>query len=93
MTELILAPHPIQPLYVDGDGVVRFKANRIVQWMLDMGRQGVRFDLNVIAATPFSTDDREQLAQLIGYSLSGFGELSYVRDATYEAAEAMKPQP
>lgn len=84
-----MVPHPIQPLYRDAHGVIRFKANRIVEWMLEMGRMGGRFDLNIIAATPFSTDDREQLAQLLGYSLSGFAELSYVRDATYEEAERM----
>jgi len=32
----------------------------------------------------FSQEDREQFAQLIGYSLSGFGELSYVSDETCE---------
>ncbi len=35
----------------------------------------------------FSDEDREQFAQLIGYSLNGFGELSYVSEETYEAAE------
>ncbi|HEY9661654.1 MAG TPA: hypothetical protein V6C65_24625, partial [Allocoleopsis sp.] len=30
-----------------------------------------------------------QFAQLIGYSLSGFGDLSYVSDETYAAASSM----
>ncbi len=76
--------HPIQPLIKDGDGVVRFKLNAIVCHLLNDGP----FDLNTIAEKGFSADDEEQFAQLIGYSLSGFGELSYVRDETFDAAAA-----
>lgn len=74
--------HPMQPIY-DDDGVERFKANRIVRWLLDAGP----FDMNTIAVTPFEVEDREQFAQLIGYSVSGFSELPYVRDETLARAE------
>ncbi len=74
--------HPIQPLSNE-DGVLRFKKNSIVVFLLDNGG----FDLNKLARMDFSKEDREQFAQLIGYSLSGFGELSYVSDETYSAAE------
>ncbi len=73
--------HPIQPLE-DDRGVPRFKENKIIRWMLDTGK----LDLNEVAMTGFPTEDQEQLAQLIGYSLSGFSELSYVTDDTYDAA-------
>lgn len=73
---------PLQPLYKDAHGVIRFQANAIVRYLLDEG--GI--DMNMLAALPFSQADREQFAQLIGYSLSGFSELSYVRDETYERA-------
>lgn len=76
--------HPIQPLSNE-DGVLRFKKNSIVVFLLDNGG----FDLNKLAMMNFSKEDREQFAQLIGYSLSGFGELSYVSDETYSAAEQM----
>lgn len=75
--------HPIQPLDLDEHGTLRFKANAIVRHLLDNG--GI--DLNAIAMMEFSQEDREQFAQLIGYSLSGFGELSYVSDETYSAAD------
>lgn len=75
--------HPIQPLYKDDHGTVRFKANQIVQFLLNAGP----FDLNQLALMPWSVEDREQLSQLTGYSLSGFGELSYVTDETYDLAE------
>jgi hypothetical protein len=43
--------------------------------------------LNELACMEFTAQERMQFAQLIGYSLSGFGELSYVDDETYTAAE------
>lgn len=65
--------HPIQPLEDDGNDVLRFKPNAIVQFLLDSGP----FDLNDLAVKQFSREDREQFAQLIGYSLSGFKDLPY----------------
>ena len=64
--------NPIQPLAEDEHGTMRFKPNKIVQYLLDNGTH----DMNSIAIEGFSDDDREQFAQLIGYSLSGFGELN-----------------
>ena len=77
--------HPIQPLEKDSDGTLRFKRNAIVRHLLDHG--GI--DMNKLAVMTFSSEDREQFAQLIGYSLDGFGELSYVSDDSYSAAAAM----
>lgn len=77
--------HPIQPVETDEKGVARFKPNAIVRFLLDEGP----FDMNDLARKGFSADDQEQFAQLIGYSLSGFSELSYVRDETFEAAQTM----
>lgn len=77
--------HPIQPLQYNDKGVLRFKANAIVQYLLDNG--GI--DLNKIACLDFSKEDRQQFAQLIGYSLSGYATLSYTDNASCEAAEKM----
>ncbi len=74
--------HPIQPLLHDERGVLRFKENAIVRYLLDAG--GI--DMNKLAILPFKREDREQFAQLIGYSVSGFSDLSYVSDKTYERA-------
>ena len=76
-------PQPMQPIGKDPHGAIRFKANAIVDYLLENG--GI--DLNHLATVEFPQEDREQFAQLIGYSLSGFSELSYVRDETYNAAE------
>ena len=75
--------HPMQPIVWDGDGVIRFKANSIVRYILDNGS----IDLNRIATMNFDREDREQFAQLIGYSVSGFGDLSYVRRTTLAKAD------
>lgn len=77
--------HPIQPVEEDSKGVLRFKKNKIVEKLLDDGP----FDLNDIAYWDVSVDDRRQFAQLIGYSLSGFGDLSCCDNETYEAAYSM----
>ena len=77
------AKHPMQPI-VNVDGVHRFKSNAIVRYLLDAGP----FDLNKLAIMPFSQEDREQFAQLIGYSVSGYGELSYVRRKLVDEADA-----
>lgn len=80
--------HPIQPVGADPQGVLRFQGNAIVRHLLDFASDH-GCTLNDIAAMDFLRDDRVQFAQLIGYSLSGFGELSYVDDDAYSAAERM----
>jgi len=79
--------NPIQPLAKDAKGVLRFKENAIVRHLLD---SHPACDMNRLACMNFSDDDRQQFAQLIGYSLSGYSELqSYVDDEAYGAAAHM----
>lgn len=76
---------PMQPIIKAPDGVYRFQANPIVRFLLDAGP----FDMNKIAVLPGITqEEREQFAQLIGYSVSGFGDLSYASDEVYDEAAA-----
>lgn len=77
--------HPIQPTEKDERGVLRFKQNAIVRYLLDNGV----IDMNALAALKFSQDDREQFAQLIGYSVSGYSELPYASDNTCGAVTMM----
>ncbi len=76
---------PQQPIARDSDGVVRFHANQIVRFLLDAGP----YDMNKLALMPFTKDDRSQFAQLIGYSVSGFGDLSYADKKAVAAADAI----
>lgn len=78
-------PHPIQPVETDAGGTLRFKANAIVRWLLDAGP----FNMNQIAVSNFSREDREQFAQLIGYSVSGAGDLDYMSSEVIDAAYGM----
>lgn len=74
--------NPIQPIIKDENGVLRFKKNSIVAFLIDWStKRGI--GMNELALMGFSNDDRQQFAQLIGYSLSGYSELSYVDDISY----------
>lgn len=79
-------PHPMQPIGLDARGVARFKMNEIVRFLLD---SHPTIGLNELAGMDFSVEDQEQFAQLIGYSLGGYAELSYVTDDSYAKADAM----
>jgi hypothetical protein len=61
----------MQPVEWDGTGVVRFKANPIVRFLLD---HNGKFDLNDLhrmsETAGFGADDWDQFNQLIGYSVS-----------------------
>ncbi|MGL4600295.1 MAG: hypothetical protein ACRCVE_02060 [Plesiomonas sp.] len=85
--EMLKKTRGMQPvLFVDG--VIRFKKNRIVDDILSHSRDH-GFGLNQIALGDYSDEEHTQLAQLIGYSVSGFGSLSYVSESMFEIAHEM----
>jgi hypothetical protein len=60
--------HPLQPVEWDGKGVLRFKENPIVRFLLD---NNGKFDLNTLHRIDgFTRYDWDQFNQLIGYSVS-----------------------
>ena len=75
--------HPMQRIEFADDGVIRFRANKIIRDLVD---QGV-IDLNKVAAGGYSAADQMQLAQLIGYSVSGYGDLSYASRKSVRMAD------
>lgn len=77
---------PMQPIVLDKSGVVRFRRNAMVRFLLDWATER-GMGLSELAMQEFSVSDREQFAQLIGYSVSGFGGLSYVREETAAIAD------
>lgn len=79
--------HPIQPVILV-NGVQRFKPNEIVRYLLDNG--GI--DMNQLALQKFSKDDQQHFAQLIGYSISGYADLSYVSDEMLDRVEKTIPK-
>jgi hypothetical protein len=79
---------PIQPLYSDGQGVTRFMENGIVRWLIDWSSDR-GMSMNDLARMRFGNEERQQFAQLIGYSLSGYSGLPYVTNEAFdEAAKA-----
>ncbi len=67
-------PHNLQQIVLDPRGTPRFRENQLVTYLLEAGP----FDMNKLAVLPnISRFDRAQFAQLIGYSVSGYGDLSY----------------
>lgn len=78
-----MARHPMQKIHIDDHGVARFRANRIVRHLLDAGP----FDMNDLAMMPFDDEDWRQFAQLIGYSVSGYGDLSYADEKSVAKAD------
>ena len=77
--------HPIQPMAADENGTVRFKQNKIVDWLW----REKKIDLNEIAMQGFPWEDQQQFAQLLGYSLNGYGDLGYVDHIAYDTAYLM----
>lgn len=89
---LIDLKHPRQTIGWDDNNVIRFKENKIINWMLDQGRAGNEFNLNTIALKAhlgeFSIGDATQFWQLLGYSVSGYGDLSLIPAEEVEACDA-----
>lgn len=68
----------MQPVVIASDGCARFKENKIVSDLLDLAsKHGV--SLNQICMMGYETDDYAQLMELIGYSVSGYGDLDMAR--------------
>ena len=69
--------HPMQPLEQDKDGIIRFKENRLIRFLLDSHPNQ---NLNSLSIRDQQGEcnkgDYTQLMQLIGYSVSGYGGLS-----------------
>lgn len=65
------------------DGCTRFKENKIVTYLLSRTLE----DMNTLALLDFSDDDRMVFAQLIGYSVSGYGGLSYASESSVNSAD------
>jgi hypothetical protein len=83
--------HPPQPVGIDEHGVIRFKRNAIVDFLVRDMRPG--YDMNTIVTKyhrgEFSYEDLVQFYQLIGYSISGYGDLSAVKDEDWDKANEL----
>lgn len=78
-----MSKHPMQRIEHDDKGVIRFRSNKIIE---DLFMRGA-LDLNQIACAKYDEEDRMQLAQLLGYSVSGYGDLSYASRKSVRKAD------
>ncbi len=81
---------PMQPIIVDEYGTYRFKANAIVNKLQEVA-SSAGYDLHAACRDNYSDEEWMQLAQLIGYSITGYSELSYVSDESYSRALSAAP--
>jgi hypothetical protein len=76
----------IQPILEDELGTLRFRENEIVSALLEFSQEK-GMDMNKLSCMDFSREDWVQFAQLIGYSVGGWEELSYVSNEDRRAVE------
>jgi hypothetical protein len=79
--------HPLQPIYTDEHGTIRFKNNPLVEWILKQAG-----GLNAVASRcPGKGEDYDQLLQLIGYSVSGAPLSEKCRARVDEVEDSKQP--
>ena len=82
-----IGQHPRQPIVLDEKGTPRFKGNGIIKYLFQTGK----LDLNelsvLLAQGAFPREDYAQITQLLGYSVSGWGDLSTSPPEMVEAAD------
>jgi hypothetical protein len=78
----------MQPIVMDREGVVRFHPNKMVRFLYHWAKEH-GMGLNEMAIMSFSDEDRAQFSQLTGYSVSGYGDLSWASPESVEKADAI----
>lgn len=78
--------HPMQPIGFAEDGVLRFKKNEIIEFLVDSKQWDLDQIFLMVRNGMFCKEDAAQLMQLVGYSVSGYGELNVSpRESVYKA--------
>lgn len=76
---------PMQPIAIDEEGVARFRKNDVVDWL------ATKIDLDCVATAAhrfgFDPYDVAQFWQMLGYSISGYGELSFIPKSVVRKAD------
>jgi len=75
----------MREVILDDRGTARFKANAVVEWLFNTQR----ISLNDIAMyrDQFPAEDVEEFWQMLGYSVIGYGDLSFAQPETVEQAD------
>jgi len=81
-----ITKRPMQPVVVAHDDVIRFKSNRIVRDLLAHAST-TGLSLNELKFEEYDQDEIDQFYQLIGYSVSGYGDIDEVSKESVEEAD------
>ncbi len=82
-----MAKHPMQPLEFDKEGIIRFKQNAIVKFLIDQYSTQV---LNYIYVSgDFPWEDYKQFVQLSGHRVSSCKDMKYATDEEIKRLDQM----
>lgn len=81
--------HPVQPIVLDEKGTPRFKGNKIVEWLFNTGKLNLNDVSVLVHQGKLPLEDYVQLTQLLGYSTSGWGDLSTSPEELVEYADSV----
>ncbi|AHK11173.1 hypothetical protein S14_61 [Shewanella sp. phage 1/4] len=87
----VMMKHPLQTVYMDEHGTNRFYENPLVSMLIDRFEYEGLYGLNGLGlyyqVNGIKEHHYEQITQLIGYSVEGFGMLSTTTDEVYYKAK------
>jgi hypothetical protein len=88
-----MSQQPEQPTEMV-NGILRYKVNKVVRHLLDIAQRAHVLDLNKIwlmyAEGEFTRADMKQFYQLIGYSVSGYGDVFCDDDEEEKGVEPLQ---
>ena len=84
--------HPMQPVIMDQHNIIRFQRNQIIQDVAAAAFVGRQLSINQIivnvAQGEYTKNDWEQFSQLTGWSVSGYNDITYIREKSKNKASA-----
>lgn len=84
--------HPMQPIVLDGYGLVRFSQNEIVNALLDhSAKHGC--GLNDIMERSYDVQDRMQFLQLLGITVGTYGDMGVDKKSYRKASRKVEKLP
>lgn len=77
----------MREIALDDKGTPRFKKNAVVRYLVNTEIISLNEVLAFSLANGLPIEDVEEFWQMLGYSTAGYGDLSFVRDETKNAAD------
>ena len=78
----------MQPIAPDSHGVARFRENDVIRWLVDVKGVNLNEVSRVAQTEEFDRYDVAQFWQMLGYSVSGYGDISFIPKSVVEKADS-----